>query len=100
MELSVMCIHKDKFILFQVKNGWIVYNTTKQFEEGHTHLRNKSSALAAINFVLLEKIPRRSSNYYLISLIRISDNPEYVAKVNQLIDTRRSKGKKQDYYNR
>ena len=86
--------------MFQVKGGWIVYNTTKQFEKGHTHLRSKSSALAAINFVLLEKLPRRSSNYYLISLIRISDNPEYVAKVNQLMETRRSKGKKQEYYNR
>ena len=94
-----MCIKKDKFILFQVRNGWIVYNTNKEFENGHTHLKSKCSALAAIDFVLKEKIPKRSSNYYLISLIRISDNENYVGKVRELMNVRGSKGKKPIYRN-
>jgi len=94
-----MCIKKDRFIVFQVQNGWIVYNTKKAFENGHTHLKSKCSALAAIDFVLKEKIPKRCGNYYLISLTRISDNEKYVAKVRELISVRGSKGKKQIYRN-
>jgi hypothetical protein len=94
-----MSIKKDKFILFQVDDGWIVYNTAKPFEKGHTHLRSKNSALAAIDFVLKKKIPKKCSFYYLISLIRISDNEKYIGKIQDLIDIRKSKGKKRVYVN-
>ena len=95
-----MTIKKGNFILFQVRNGWIVYNTCKKFEEGHTHIRNKTSALAAVDFVSKEKIPRKYSNYYLISLKRLSNNPKYIAKVDSLLNIRQIKGKKERYYNR
>jgi len=88
-------ISKLEFVLFQVSDGWIVYNTNKPFKEGHTHLRNKNSALAAIDFVHKERIPKKTSIYYLISLIRISNNIEYVAKVSNLIEVRKGKGKKE-----
>lgn len=93
-----MSIFKGKFVLFQVSNGWIVYNTEKSFKEGHTHLKSKSSALAAIDFVQKEKIPKKTGYYYLISLIRLSNNDKYVAKVKKLVDVRKQKGPKDKYY--
>lgn len=92
-----MCIYKGKFIIFRVDNGWIVYNTAKEFKNGHTHLKSKTSALAAVDFVQKEKIPRKTGNYYLKSLIRLSNNEEYVAKVNELLNVRKSKEPKQKY---
>lgn len=89
-----MVINKEHFVIFQVTRGWIVYNKDKKFEEGHTHIRNKKSAIDLVNFVLQERIPRRCSNYYLISLSRISDNSKYVEKVLQLVETRTRKGPK------
>lgn len=37
------------FIIFQVKEGYIAYNTKKNFEEGHTHLKNFNAAKNAID---------------------------------------------------
>lgn len=93
-----MCIHKGDFIIFRVSTGWIVYNKHKKFAEGHTHLRNKQSALALVDFAVKEKMPRRCGFYYLISLTRISENPKFVEKVLSLVDVRKGKGKKQSYH--
>ena len=30
---------RKEFIIFQVKEGYVAYNTKKDFEEGHTHLK-------------------------------------------------------------
>ena len=40
---------KKEFIIFQVKNGYIAYNTKKSFKDGHTHLRSFESAKTAID---------------------------------------------------
>lgn len=95
-----MAIKKKQFIVFQVSNGWIVYNTDKEFKQGHTHLRSKQSALALVDFALKEKIPRRCGFYYLISLCRVSNNIDFVGKVLSLIDVRKGKGKKQTFVKR
>jgi uncharacterized protein YfaT (DUF1175 family) len=92
-----MVINKENFIIFQVSRGWIVYNRDKEFKQGHTHIRNKKSAIDLVNFALKESIPRRCSNYYLISLSRISSNTKYVEKVLQLVATRKGKGRKPKY---
>lgn len=94
-----MSINRAGFIVFQVSDGWIAYNTAKTFKNGHTHLRNKNSALAAIDFVKKEKIPKKCSFYYLISLSRLSNNTDYIGKVLQLVEIRKEKDKKQVYNN-
>ena len=38
---------KKEFIVFQVKKGYVVYNTRKSFEEGHTHLKHFEAAKVA-----------------------------------------------------
>lgn len=94
-----MVLHVQHFVIFQVKNGWIVYNTRKKFTEGHTHIRNKNSAIAAAEFVHHQKIPRRCGFYYLKSLIRLTEDTKYATKIVQLIETRKDKNQKQQYIN-
>lgn len=76
---------KKEYIIFQVKNGYIAYNTKKTFKEGHTHLRCFKSAKMAIDLVIKRKIPRKIDLYYLKSLIRLSEDTLYVSKINELI---------------
>jgi hypothetical protein len=90
----------EEYIVFPVKNGYVVYNTNKEFKDGHTHLRNFKSCVDLIRFTVDKKIPRRCSNYYLRSLIRISDDEEYRKKVEELILVRKQKGIKQGYINK
>lgn len=90
---------KKEFIIFQVKEGYIAYNTKKVFQEGHTHLKNFEAAKTAIDLVINKKIPKSTAGYYLTSLIRLSEDELYIEKINELIKTRESKGKKDKYIN-
>lgn len=76
---------RKEFIIFQVKNGYVVYNTKKDFKEGHTHLKCFRSAKTAIDLVIRSKIPRSTDLYYLTSLIRLSKDVVYVDKIKKLI---------------
>ena len=49
--------------------------------------------------VINKKIPKSTDGYYLSSLIRISDDDNYINKINALIKSRDQKGKKEKYYN-
>ncbi|MEG1311939.1 MAG: hypothetical protein RSD47_08040 [Romboutsia sp.] len=90
---------RKEFMIFQVKDGYIVYNTRKVFEEGHTHLKHFESAKTAIDLVINKKVPKSTDVYYLSSLIRISEDNQYISKINELIESREQKGKKDKYYN-
>ena len=90
---------KKEFMIFQVKQGYVVYNTKKSFQEGHTHLKHFQAAKTAIDLVLNRKIPRSTHGYYLTSLIRLSEDDLYINKIYELLESREQKGKKSRYYN-
>lgn len=90
---------KKEFIIFQVREGFIAYNTKKVFQEGHTHLKHFDAAKTAIDLVINKKVPRSTDGYYLISLIRLSEDDYYIKKINELLESRKQKGKKEKYYN-
>ena len=90
---------RKEFMIFQVKEGYIVYNAKKSFQEGHTHLRHFESAKTAIDLVIRKKIPRSTQRYYLTSLMRLSDDYIYINKIKELMESRIQKGKKDKYYN-
>lgn len=90
---------KKEFMIFKVKEGYIAYNTKKNFQEGHTHLKHFEAAKTAIDLVIKKKVPRSTDGYYLTSLIRLSEDEYYISKINELLDAREQKGKKDKYYN-
>lgn len=89
---------KKDYIIFQVKNGYIAYNTKKTFKEGHTHLRRFESAKMAIDLVIRKKIPKKTDLYYFASLIRLSEDIDYVSKINELIKHQEEKISKSNYH--
>lgn len=89
-------------VLKKVRNGkhsFIVINTKKGFDKGHTHLNNYKQAVYIISCVKNKKIPKSFSKYLLISLIRLSADAKYTSEVEELINTREQKGKKANYHN-
>lgn len=65
----------------------------------HTHVKSKHLAETIINNVCSEKIPLHSHSRTLESMKRLSNNENYILKINKLLQTRASKGKKQTYHN-
>lgn len=66
-----------EYIIFKVKNGYIVQNTKKKFEEGHTHVKNYNLAKKIIKWSKNNEIPNTKNTYILESLKRITNDYEY-----------------------
>ena len=46
---------RKEYIVLKVNNGYIVYNTHKEFAEGHTHLKSFSMAKTLIDNCIKKK---------------------------------------------
>ena len=65
----------------------------------HTHVKSKHLAETIINNVCSEKIPLHSHSRTLESMKRLSDNEKYIKKIEEILEVRKQKGKKQIYHN-
>ncbi len=80
-------VYKIKnFDIYSNKNGaFIVYNTNKSFEQGHTHINNYHTAKYIANLAVHHSLPKKNISKYLIqSLIRISSDKNYIKKLNMM----------------
>jgi len=98
--------HKRNFNIYSV-NGkeFIVHNSDLNFNEHHTHINRFSTAKYLINISLYKSIPKRLSNYLIISLIRLTDDNDYKSKLYNILSSESksyttNKDKKQSYYNK
>lgn len=87
---------KKSYNIYRVADGYIVHNTAKEFKNGHTHLNGFDSAKYLIDLALHKSIPHHLDRYRLISLTRITDDEVYAAKINSLLENKRTKD---SYYN-
>ena len=90
---------KAQYMIISVSNGFIVYNTNKPFEDGHTHLHSFSMAKTIIDNCIKKRKPRTNNIYLLTSHIRVTDDEEYAKFIRELIHAKKSK-QKQTYRNR
>ena len=65
----------------------------------HTHVHSKQLAEKIINNVCSEKIPVHSHARTLESMKRLSDNEKYIKKIEEILEVRKQKGRKQNYFN-
>ena len=68
-------------------------------DDKHTHCKSKRLAETIINNVCSEKIPLHSHSRTLESMKRLSDNNKYIKKIDEILEVRKQKGKKQPYCN-
>lgn len=65
----------------------------------HTHVHSRKLADQIIYNVCNEKIPLYLHSRTLESMARLSDNEKYIKKIQDILDTRKRKGKKPVYVN-
>lgn len=94
---------KEHYIILKVnsgkKVGFIAYNTKKDWIDGHTHLDSFDMAKTIISNVIKRKKPKTKNLYLIRSHARLSDDPAYVRYIEELIETKKHKGK-HEYRNR
>lgn len=90
---------KKSYNVYGFDDGYVIHNTDKRFEEGHTHIKNFKTAKFLIDLAIHKSIPHHLNEYFLVSLMRISTDAEYIRKIQGLLDSKQSKDKSY-YYNR
>jgi hypothetical protein len=81
-----MLYKRKDFVVFKYKKSFIVHNTKKLFEEGHTHIENYHMCKIVIDNVLKSRVPKTTNTYLLISHVKLSTNEHYKKTLLELHD--------------
>ena len=94
-----MPMDEKDFKIDRLQDGSFRVTRTDIDGDYHTHMISKRLAKTVIHNVCYGKIPLNSRDYTLISMYRLSNDAEYREKIQEILDTRKQKGKKDNYYN-
>ena len=84
--LGSIVFSKKHFRIIKEGDGFIVYNMNKPFKNGHTHISNYNTAKYILNLAYHSSIPqKRTSDYLLQSIIRISTDSGYIKQIKKLL---------------
>ena len=72
---NLIVYSRKHYNIYKCNDGsYVVHNTKKSFDTGHTHIGDLDMAKVVVDVAVKKKIPHKFSRYLLISLLRISDN--------------------------
>lgn len=91
---------RKEYIILKVKKGYIVYNTKKVFENGHTHLQSFEMSKTIIDNSIRKKRPKTNNIYLIESHIRVTNDSKYKQTLEELIEAKKDKTKDNKYHNK
>ena len=92
-------LRKSNFAIEKCMDCYRVTRTDVD-DDLHTHIKSLRLCNLVIKAVIQEKIPLCLGKRCLISAQRLSDNKEYIEKIDRVLHAKKAKGKKQKYVNR
>ncbi len=90
----------EHYLIVKTKDGAMIINKRKHFEEGHTHIGTMKQGEWLAKMALYKIVPRRSSLRDLESIIRITDDDKYRRKIERIYNNRQKAGKTGYAYNK
>lgn len=75
---------KNKYIVVQVNNGFLIINIDKVFKKGHTHVKSLDICKLLISLAINKKLPKNID--FVDNLIRISVDKNYIKELIELKD--------------
>ena len=96
---AVKVYQKNEYIILKVKRGYIVYNTKKPFENGHTHLHSFEMSKTLIDNSIRKKRPKTNNLYLLESHSRVTNDSKYKKILEEILNAKNNKTKEK-YYNK
>ena len=91
---------RKEYIILRVKKGYIVYNTKKDFENGHTHLQSFEMSRTLIDNSIRKKRPKTNNTYLIESHIRVTKDIKYKQILKEMLEAKKNKTKDNKYNNR
>lgn len=81
---------RGDYKVYSIDEEFIVHNTKKDFQEGHTHIRNFNACKKIIACCIEHKLPHDLPRYLLISIARVATG-EFQQKALELIENKKRK---------
>lgn len=83
--MGMQIYQNTNYKVYKYANGFIVHNTFKGFQDGHTHVQSYTTCMILIKLLLHKRLPKSRSKYFLESLLRLCDDENYRAQIQQLL---------------
>lgn len=75
---------RKEYAIYKVKRGYIIHNTKKKFEEGHTHVYNYNKAKSLIDLAVRRKLPNTPKKWEIECLLRILTDDDYISELKEI----------------
>lgn len=85
MKPSELILKRHEFIIIRTNKDYVIYNTKKIFNQGHTHASSFNVAISLIKLVERKQIPKNKSKWFLDSILRINKDAEYAERIKDLM---------------
>ena len=83
--MSRKIFQRKEYSIYRCSDGYIVHNTKKNFEEGHTHIHNYNKAKSIIDLAVRKKTPNTPRQWEIECLLRIVKDEKYKKKLRSLL---------------
>lgn len=77
---------RKEYIIVKIKNDYMIINTHKKFDEGHTRVKDFKKAKSLIDLCVRTKLPNKPRIWEIKKLINISNNKDYIKKLKELLE--------------
>lgn len=67
--------------MFKIDDNFLLINTNKPFNFGHTHLRSFNSCISIIKLIERKQLPKSKSRHFMESILRVCDDKIYSEKI-------------------
>lgn len=83
--MSRKIFQRKEYSIYRCDYGYVIHNTNKEFENGHTHIRTFCKAKSLIDLAVRKKLPNTPKDWEIESLIRIVKDKEYKKQLINLL---------------
>ena len=91
MKILVTIYKKKNFKIYDCGNNkdYIIHNTSLEFKDHHTHVKNFNTCKFLIDLSIHKSIPNHLSDYLIVSLIRLTSDSNYKFKLESLLNSKK-----------
>mgnify|MGYP000431202029 CR=1 FL=1 len=83
--MSRKIFQRKEYSIYRCSDGFVVHNTNKKFENGHTHIRSFKKAKSIIDLAVRKKMPNTPRKWEIECLLRIVKDEKYKKKLRSLL---------------
>ncbi len=84
--MSRKIFQRKEYSIYRCSDGFVVHNTNKKFENGHTHIRSFKKAKSIVDLCIRKRLPDKPDIWEIESLMRLTRNNAYYNQLRDLLE--------------